>query len=78
MAGSKVCCAPRGALLHPRHSREELEGRVLVLGLMADLDPKGKRDKSGLDPDVPIDVKDFLGRRGQSAEFGRPVSLYSV
>ena len=31
--------APRGALLYPRSSREELEGRFL--GLMAYLDPKG-------------------------------------
>jgi hypothetical protein len=30
--------APRGALSHPRCSREELEGRFL--GLMANLDPK--------------------------------------
>ena len=30
--------APRGALLYPRRSREELEGRFL--GLMANLDPK--------------------------------------
>ena len=36
--------APRGALLYPRPSREELEGRFL--GLMADLDPKGEGDNS--------------------------------
>jgi hypothetical protein len=36
--------APRGALLYPRCSREELGGRFL--GLMADLDPKGEGDKS--------------------------------
>ena len=36
--------APRGALLYPRRSREELEGRFL--GLMADLDPKGEGDNS--------------------------------
>jgi hypothetical protein len=33
------CGAPRGALLYPRCSREELGGRFL--GLMAYLDPKG-------------------------------------
>jgi hypothetical protein len=37
-------CAPRGALLYPRFSREELGGRFL--GLMAYLDPKGEGDKS--------------------------------
>ena len=37
-------CAPRGALLHPRLSREEHEGRFL--GLLADLDSKEKGDKS--------------------------------
>jgi hypothetical protein len=36
--------APRGALLYPRFSREELEGRFL--GPMAYPDPKGKRDSS--------------------------------
>jgi hypothetical protein len=36
--------APRGALLYPRCSREELGGRFL--GLMAYLDPKGEGDKS--------------------------------
>ena len=36
--------APRGALLYPRFSREELGGRFL--GLMAYLDPKGEGDKS--------------------------------
>jgi hypothetical protein len=36
--------APRGALLYPQRSWEELEGRFL--GLMADLDPKGEGDKS--------------------------------
>ena len=37
-------CAPRGALLYPRFSREGLGGRFL--GLMAYLDPKGEGDKS--------------------------------
>lgn len=36
--------APRGALLYPRRSREELGGRFL--GLMAYLDPKGEGDQS--------------------------------
>jgi hypothetical protein len=36
--------APRGALLYPRCSREELGGRFL--GLMADLDLKGEGDQS--------------------------------
>ena len=36
--------APRGALLYPRLSREELEGRFL--GLMADLDGKPEGDNS--------------------------------
>ena len=36
--------APRGALLYPRCSREELEGRFL--GPMAYPDPKGERDSS--------------------------------
>jgi hypothetical protein len=36
--------APRGALLYPRRSREELEGRFL--GLMAYPDLKGERDNS--------------------------------
>ena len=36
--------APRGALLYPRRSREELGGRFL--GLMAYLDPKDKGDSS--------------------------------
>ena len=36
--------APRGALLYPQRSWEELGGRFL--GLMADLDPKGEGDKS--------------------------------
>src|SRR5713101_4731629 len=36
--------APRGALLYPRSSREELEGRFL--GLMAYLDPKGEGNDS--------------------------------
>jgi hypothetical protein len=36
--------APRGALLYPRRSREELEGRFL--GPMAYPDPKGERNKS--------------------------------
>lgn len=36
---SKDSCAPRGALLHPRYSREELEGKFL--GLMAYRTPKG-------------------------------------
>jgi hypothetical protein len=36
--------APRGALLYPRCSREELGGRFL--GPMAYLDPKGEGDKS--------------------------------
>lgn len=38
-ARSNASSAPRGALSHPRHSREELGGRFL--GLMAYLDPKG-------------------------------------
>src|SRR5512132_3497435 len=38
--------APRGALLYPRRSREELEGRFL--GPMAYPDPKGERDSSML------------------------------
>ena len=38
--------APRGALLYPRLSREELEGRFL--GPMAYPDPKGERDNSML------------------------------
>ena len=41
---SSAASAPRGALLYPRLSREELEGRFL--GLMADLDPKGEGDNS--------------------------------
>jgi hypothetical protein len=36
--------APRGALIYPRCSREELEGRFL--GLMANLDLKGEGDNS--------------------------------
>ena len=36
--------APRGAFSYPRRSREELRGRFL--GLMANLDPKGKGDNS--------------------------------
>ena len=36
--------APRGALLYPRRSREELEGGFL--GLMAYPDPKGERNNS--------------------------------
>ena len=36
--------APRGALLYPQFSWEELGGRFL--GLMADLDPKGEGDQS--------------------------------
>ena len=36
--------APRGALLYPRRSREELEGRFL--GPMAYPDPKGERNSS--------------------------------
>jgi hypothetical protein len=39
-----MCAAPRGALLYPRRSREELGGRFL--GPMADLDPKGEGDQS--------------------------------
>ena len=38
------CGAPRGALLYPQRSWEELGGRFL--GLMADLDPKGEGDNS--------------------------------
>jgi hypothetical protein len=41
---SNAPCAPRGALLYPRCSREGLGGRFL--GRMADLDPKGEGDKS--------------------------------
>ena len=41
---TKIQAAPRGALLYPRRSREELGGRFL--GLMADLDPKGEGDNS--------------------------------
>jgi putative transposase len=37
-------CAPRGASLYPRCSRDELGGRFL--GLMAYLDPKGEGDNS--------------------------------
>jgi putative transposase len=37
-------CAPRGAPLYPRSSREKLEGRFL--GPMAYLDPKGEGDNS--------------------------------
>ena len=37
-------CAPRGASLYPRRSRDELGGRFV--GLMAYLDPKGEGDKS--------------------------------
>jgi hypothetical protein len=36
--------APRGALLYPRHNREEFGGTFL--GLMANLDPKGEGDNS--------------------------------
>jgi hypothetical protein len=36
--------APRGALLYPRFSREELGGRFL--GPMAHLDPKGEGNNS--------------------------------
>jgi hypothetical protein len=43
-ADSGRSAAPRGALLYPRHSREELGGRFL--GLMAYLDPKGEGDQS--------------------------------
>jgi hypothetical protein len=39
-----AACAPRGALLYPRLSREELEGRFL--GLMAYLDSKEGGNKS--------------------------------
>jgi hypothetical protein len=39
-----AAAAPRGALLYPRLSREELEGRFL--GLMADLDGKPEGDNS--------------------------------
>jgi hypothetical protein len=38
------CAAPRGALLYPQFSWEELGGRFL--GLMAYLDPKGEGDQS--------------------------------
>jgi hypothetical protein len=41
---SHAAAAPRGALLYPRLSREELEGRVL--GLMADLDGKPEGNNS--------------------------------
>jgi hypothetical protein len=41
---SHAAAAPRGALLYPRQSREELEGRFL--GLMADLDGKPEGDNS--------------------------------
>ena len=41
---TKIQAAPRGALLYPRLSREELGGRFL--GLMAYLDPKGEGDNS--------------------------------
>ena len=43
-AHSSAAAAPRGALLYPRLSREELEGRFL--GLMADLDGKPEGDNS--------------------------------
>src|ERR1700694_2479820 len=58
--------APRGALLYPRRSREELEGRFL--GLMAYPDPKGERDNSmpanrrsspGVRSDAPWDPRDM-------------------
>jgi hypothetical protein len=41
---ASAASAPRGALLYPRLSREELEGRFL--GLMADLDGKPEGDNS--------------------------------
>ena len=40
--GSPAHAAPRGALLYPRRSRDELEGGFL--GLMAYPDPKGERN----------------------------------
>ena len=43
-AHSHAATAPRGALLYPQRSWEELGGRFL--GLMAYLDPKGEGDKS--------------------------------
>ena len=45
VGGRSFMCAiaPRGALLYPRCSRDELEGRFL--GPMAYPDPKGERDK---------------------------------
>src|SRR5207253_94265 len=39
---TRTATAPRGALLYPRRSREELEGRFL--GPMAYPDPKGERN----------------------------------
>jgi hypothetical protein len=52
--------APRGALLYPRLSREELEG--MFLGLMAYPDPKGKRDNS-----MPGKRRSCPGVRGEAS-----------
>src|SRR5438067_2585074 len=69
---SRGSCAPRGAWLYPRRSREELEGRFL--GLMAYLDPKGEGDKSMPGNQWPgPDVRDgVLGDPRDMAKAGLP------
>jgi hypothetical protein len=52
--------APRGALLYPRFSREELGGRFL--GLMAYLDPKGEGDKSMVRHEALCHIPYSVGR----------------
>ena len=56
---SSAQCAPRGALLYPRRSREGLGGRFL--GRLADLDPKGEGDRSM--PEDPAAGPSGQGRR---------------
>ena len=52
--------APRGALLYPRLSREELRGRFL--GLMANLDRKPRGDNSMVRREAPHRIPCSAGR----------------
>ena len=53
-------CAPRGASLYPRRSRDELGGRFV--GLMAYLDPKGEGDKSMVRHEALCRIPHSVGR----------------
>src|ERR1700692_1583465 len=59
--------APRGSLLYPRRSREELEGRFL--GPMAYPDPKGERDSS-----LPGKRRSCPGVRGEASRDPRDMA----